>query len=289
MRPWLVLLTVACGCSERALPIDTASDVATTATRYYDLDTAAAACLTVSRCGVTVRPTKLDLNTCIVVLTRVDPASLDTGLDSDEVHCLAAARGDCSLASACASGEPCKNDQRQFPFCDGSVLRTCEGGALRSRDCAASGLACIAGSCSTVACFSSKPQTAAVCHGALITGCTGTSGSDCGDVGARCVDDALGPVCIGDGPACARYPSSGVPSLPGVRCERDTLVSCVHGQEARFDCTSVGERCWALSSGGAQCGLAAECDPTTYQPSCPGGAITFCEAGKIVTLSPWHC
>jgi hypothetical protein len=97
--------------------------------------------------------------------------------------------------------------------------------------------------------------------------------------GSTCSDAAYG--CVGPGPACT-----------GGRCDGSTLVSCVGGHEARFDCTGYGLTCISDSdpdtnfdaTEGAFCGLGTECG-YNYPDSCDGTELHYCNAGKLATLN----
>jgi hypothetical protein len=104
-------------------------------------------------------------------------------------------------------------------------------------------------------------------------------GTPCQDLGgSTCSDAAYG--CIGPGPVCT-----------GGRCDGSTLVSCVGGHEARFDCAEYGLTCISDpnpdtnfdNTKGAFCGLGTECG-YNYADSCHGTELHYCNAGKLATL-----
>src|SRR5207248_811659 len=93
-----------------------------------------------------------------------------------------------------------------------------------------------------------------------------------------------GEVCrvngVGD-PVCADPTAATCdPTTFSGRCDdRNTLVSCSGGFESKSDCSNVGggERCLIGPSGMPGCGVAADCDPASYQANCFGSEAQNCD------------
>lgn len=120
----------------------------------------------------------------------------------------------------------------QVPACSGSVSHAAlgwPGGWLGTVDCQEwYGKDCVGSRCADGACS----QTA--CIGSTVGYCADGVRHDleCGQVGLGCGDRGDGePACAATGPACTDTT---------LRCEGNTLVACLDGREARFDCEALG-------------------------------------------------
>jgi len=108
-------------------------------------------------------------------------------------------------------------------------------------------------------------------------------GPECALFGLECKKDGSGAGCVGTGEACSTSasPYFDVDYL-GQACEGASLKACVRGALADLDCSLFGTDFGCQTSGGAFfCGTASECDPATFEKSCDGTSVIFCNAGKI--------
>ena len=169
--------------------------------------------------------------------------------------------------------------------CDGSLLVPCPpatatpDAALFTVDCAARGLRCVAAnggaSCSDdVACDPKSPPS-----------CDGNRYFEyCDATTARRyrVDCARSPVadatCRSDGHVVGCWPS-GAPCTAD-RCDGDTLVRCLAGEEAPLDCAQLASTCGDDAGHPACLPIATDCTYATAD-ACLGSEVTTCLAGMI--------
>jgi hypothetical protein len=225
------------------------------------------------------------VSSCTQLLAGVEDPDVAAyaAVDSAEVACLAAARGDCVAAVRCLGGaSPCSISGA----CAGSSLQACVYVAAMSYtvgfDCASAGLACVTNGgrsgCGVRPCAAADAPS---CSGDLLLTCDGMilHRQDCAALGAACVATPM-PHCRGTGATCST--STLDPGHP-VRCEGSVLVRCYDAKEARFDCASVGENCFA-ARGTFFCGLGADCDPAAFTATCAGTKLSFCDDGRLAQI-----
>jgi len=175
--------------------------------------------------------------------------------------------------------------------CDGNVAILCEDAQAR-RDCAKYGGTCSDGHC--------IPLGAAACDEASFENqcdprgrplhCNDTVqvGPECAFFGLECKKEGSDASCVGKGEACS-MPEPESPSFDvhyaGQACNGASLSACVRGHLADLDCSLVGSGFSCQTHEGAFfCGTASECDPATYEKSCDGANVIFCNAGKIARV-----
>jgi hypothetical protein len=107
-------------------------------------------------------------------------------------------------------------------------------------------------------------------------------------LGLNCVDgpSIYEPYCQGEGPRCVGPIETEVNLDPlGTGCDGNVLQACVAGREDSIDCRNWGSNFSCQQVGSAYfCGEASECDPATYQYTCEGTEIVFCDAGRLVRV-----
>jgi hypothetical protein len=71
----------------------------------------------------------------------------------------------------------------------------------------------------------------------------------------------------------------------GIGCEGDVLHACVWRREDNLDCRNFGPdfSCQTFEDS-YFCGLANECDPSTYEYTCDGSEVVFCDAGRLTRI-----
>lgn len=228
-----------------------------------------------------------------------------TQADDPTLKCAAAAKT-CDDVGACLHG---RGDPRAAKFCAESkgVLSACDGERLVSCsdddgaessivDCATIGAKCrevkSAGGLLVRACFSPEKCPA----GAPPARCDGKAAV------ITCQDGAIERVACGPGTSCVEHQEqdgerAASCELPGERrcelkgarhCEGDKLVECLaptHWGTARVtDCAAQGLRCIGAGPRAA-CYVPTnvECDKELL-PRCEGSALTFCAAGRKVSV-----
>jgi hypothetical protein len=198
-------------------------------------------------------------------------------LRESEIHCLAAAAGDCTAAFACIGLETI--DGGCTPGCDGDRAVSC--GAVGFATHCPSALFSTGPTCTDAAGSPACGGTAAcegteaACEGTFLLECQGgvLRGGDCARYGltcvaaggfARCTDGTTTP-CDGQ-----NYP----------RCDGDVVVRCESNLEVRHRCAHDVVGCHVLADDpDGYCGLGSDCDPLVDDGSCDGDALTFCAAG----------
>jgi hypothetical protein len=119
---------------------------------------------------------------------------------------------------------------------------------------------------------------------------TVTIGPACPDVGLQCGVDpsgfALNSYCQGTGEPCESVGEFDLALDPvGSGCDGDVLHACVRFRTDNIDCRNLGPDFSCQSFGDSFfCGTASECDPRTYDYTCEGSAVTFCNAGKLTSI-----
>lgn len=192
----------------------------------------------------------------------------------------------CADIDACLSIERLENvPPEECDTCDGNKYTKCAPTPFRF-DCTTLGATCMDGQgcketlknrCGSASCGDN--ETAILCEDdASLT-------FKCGDFGLTCGDDIS--VCHGTGNTCDNHSLNFIVDYTegGIRCDGDnSLVSCIGGKEATFDCATVapGFSCQRVD-GHSFCGQAAECKANAIA-TCDGDAINFCQAGKNVSV-----
>jgi hypothetical protein len=247
------------------------------------------ACVTATACGLY----QGGASKCTANVAGVNVLFLSARahVSGDQVNCLAQAGADCDAARRCLNGgqipSVCTGNGAS---CTGNVLTNCTTAAgtggqkgTTQFDCSTAGQMCIAQGnsidCGVGTCAGNNTQ----CVGALLQTCEAgiLHQLDCGIYGSTCVQGVI-PHCRGTGVSCT---GAGLADLtPPLRCEGNVLVSCYDSQEARFDCSAVGEGCYANAKGKAfACGAGSGCDPNTFSATCAGSKLTFCNDGLPTT------
>ncbi len=200
----------------------------------------------------------------------------DPGPYFDWDHYMALVTGGADDAPPPPATDPC-DGLSYAGACDGTVLQWCEGGGVRSVDCAQTprpscgwqddtvGNNCLAESAPPAPPPPPPPPPEDPCHGLDFAGaCDGSVLSWCEGGAVRSVDcattalpacgwqdDAVGNNCIAPPPPppdpCGGLDYAGT-------CDGSTLEWCEDGAPQSFDCASTGQRCgWQSDSVGNNC------------------------------------
>lgn len=110
----------------------------------------------------------------------------------------------------------------------------------------------------------SVARTGSATFGPAEVTCLARAGADC-DAALRCTNQGAAPESCSDGPA---------------QCAGDIIHACVFGFTHAFDCSSVGLRCIAGSTGSASCG-ADSCGSNSGRCDVSGAAILDCTDGVL--------
>ena len=149
----------------------------------------------------------------------------------------------------CAAG-PC-DPAVEGATCRGSILTSCEGGALLVRDCGADGLICgdvLQGNKGCVgsggACEEHSYET--TCQGSVIDRCAAgyIAHYDCAGFPGNQTCDAQLSKCVAAGTQCGPGQES---------CQGSLVRLCVDGTYVEVNCADLGFSSCELSSGGAHC------------------------------------
>ncbi|MGZ6093728.1 MAG: hypothetical protein ACXWUG_16980 [Polyangiales bacterium] len=226
----------------------------------------------------------------------VDSDPFDGKLHRGAIACLAAKTNGCQAVQDClgisvdSAGGPCTEG------CSGTVATACDDPLKFTVDCGRYGLSCNSRGCLPPLPACDRTTFVPSCDGGAPTFCNSDGlkhGLKCADYGMECGTQGMGTstfaFCRGTGPVCNSGATTGlsISSRNGIACDGAKLRACVNGNEATFDCATIGKgfTCQSGTIGGksvAFCGLAAECDPTvSSQPSCEGNDLVVCNAGRI--------
>jgi hypothetical protein len=270
----LLLLLVAAGCGKATVT----------------QQSAAAACLTASACGIVDTTFIRGVTGCAQLAATInEPATAAAfKLTPAQVNCIAAAGSDCAAAKRClANGNTPQSCSGVSASCAGTTWQGCgpEAGingsnGVRLFDCASSNLMCVTSNNTTDCGYDTCSPNGASCStdGTYVRHCDNgiEHREDCASINATCNPSGfLGAHCRGNGAPCQ---GSGT-----LRCDGSVLVSCSDGQESRYDCSRVNLGCTTKSGGGFGCLAGSDCDPATYQAMCTGTKLTFCNKGLIDT------
>jgi hypothetical protein len=257
--------------------------------------TGVAACNTAAACGML--PTGVaavtGISVCTALIQNVNsPNAANTiHMSPDQINCLASAGSDCDRARRCLNDgnapNACGGNSTQ---CDGNTWVACDSvtgvngnNGTRRFDCGTlgNGAMCVVNNgraeCGYGSCAISIP--ASHCEGDVIVGCTGVvTKSDCSLQDSTCIPGALAANCRGKGAPCQ--------GNGALRCEGQTLVSCVDGQEARDNCTTRNLSCYDHANQGntPACALGDSCNPLQYSAQCSNLVLKFCNQGKVQTI-----
>jgi len=255
----------------------------------------AAACITANACGILA----VGVSVCTQFVVGInDPAgAASLHFSPGEVNCLAAAGSDCVAAKKCLAGgntpATCSGNAQS---CVGNVWQQCTPAAgsggnegLQMFDCASVGEMCVTNNGNTDCGYGTCSAGAGTCvtpdgtpGGNLVQSCNGgiLQRTDCSRFDASCNPSGLGAHCRGNGPACSQS-AIGDATL---RCDGSVLVSCIDGQEARYDCGKDNLGCFSGVNGGAfGCAAGNACTTNNYPATCSGLKLTFCNKGVVQT------
>jgi hypothetical protein len=210
---------------------------------------------------------------------------------ADQIRCLAAAGGDCTVARACIGYametcttpvDECRGDTHYS--CDGTlaVELDCRSGAWFTSDstCVTGvGVSGVSNNCGLGTC-TNNGSTTTTCDGSRIVACQSNGvrepidcnqffGETCSMVGSNAECTGMGAACTGGG-----------------HCEGTTLVRCDGGHEQRVDCPTVldGGTCLPIGSGGATCNFDTACTPSGATATCNGTTSSLCILGTTVNV-----
>jgi hypothetical protein len=210
-------------------------------------------------------------------------------ISAAQVNCLAQAGDNCDNAKKCLNdGQvPTACTTGGAVSCSGTVLTSCDtshgAGFTTQFDCAVYGEMCLNGTNRPECGAGTCAAQGASCNGTQVQTCNNNGVYklfDCGELGAACNPTIIAH-CRGLGAACTA-PSANDTSL---RCDGDTLVSCLDGQEGSLDCGKLGVHCLPNAKGDHfACALGNACDPANYQATCSGTTLSFCNDGRVDTF-----
>jgi hypothetical protein len=249
-----------------------------------------AACVTAAACNIIPG----GVVGCANAVTTLNDSSVaaQVKISAAQVNCIADAGNDCAQAKKClANGQTPATCSGFAASCSGSVWQGCTAAAgtggnqgTQLFDCAQAGQTCVTNGAHTDCGYGTCGGLSASCvnpdgnaGGNLVQTCDNgiIERTDCTKLDASCNPSGVAH-CRGNGPAC-----SGNDAL---RCDGDTLVGCLDGQEGRTDCTKYSLHCLAKKDGsGFACLAGTECDPN-QAPTCMGTKLQFCNQGKSQTF-----
>lgn len=173
--------------------------------------------------------------------------------------------------------------------CQGSTLRWCEGGAIRTFDCSTQGETCGWEDASVGNnCIPGAPvdpcgglDYAGECQGTTLRWCeSGTLRThDCSTQGQSCgwQDDNVGNNCVPT-PAPSECEQLGYAG----ECNGDVLRWCENGQVQTYDCSESNKGCgWQDANVGHNC--LYTCASLGYAGTCDGDTLRWCENGSMRT------
>ena len=209
--------------------------------------------------------------------------------------CLAAVTNGCSGVVECTGfselevGDPCG-------ACQGNVAILCGDSQLRW-DCGKYGGTCSEGRCIAPdragcdeATFENQcdPEGRPLhCSDALQVAPSLQVSPACSLFGLECKKEGSEASCAGTGEACPMPEETQDFDVHyvGRGCNGASMNACVRGGAADLDCSLLGADFSCQTSEGAFfCGTASECDPMTFEKSCDGANLIFCNAGKITPV-----
>ncbi|MDP9149960.1 MAG: hypothetical protein M3O36_08490 [Myxococcota bacterium] len=200
------------------------------------------------------------------------------------LQCVANAGTSCGAIAQCLNdGSKCKSNKNP-DSCSGSSLTTCRWGFRMTADCTDVGMICTGGrsnpGCGFGDCASGQ-EGATYCAGPLVVTCAKGRYAptlDCRAFGAACGGNQGAAQCQPSGTPCPG-------SASGSTCQGQSLDTCLGGQVGSASCVAlygVGFSCVVdPTSNAARCGLDNGCDPATYQDSCNGPSLDYCNAGAV--------
>ncbi|MDP9036313.1 MAG: hypothetical protein M3O50_16045 [Myxococcota bacterium] len=213
------------------------------------------------------------------------PAGADVLFPSATLlQCVANAGTSCGAIAQCLNdGSKCKPNKNP-DTCSGSILATCRWGFKLTTDCADVGMICTNGR-SNVGCgfgdCAPWQEGATYCAGPLVVTCRHGRYAptlDCRAFGSACGGNAGTADCQPSGPPCTGAAS-------GPSCQGSNISACLGGQVGSASCAALygaGFSCFMdPTSNSPGCALDSACDPATYQDSCNGPTLDYCNAGAV--------
>jgi hypothetical protein len=171
--------------------------------------------------------------------------------------------------------------------CQGSLLRWCEGGTVRSFDCSIQGETCgfastdVGNNCIPIAAPSECDRLGYVgeCSGTQLRWCESgvVRERDCAPLGQACAyqDDQIGYNCLTP-PAVSECDALGYAG----ECQGSLLRWCENGAIQTFDCSSNRKACgWQSQDIGFNC--LYTCESLGYVGTCDGEVLRWCENGSM--------
>lgn len=168
--------------------------------------------------------------------------------------------------------------------CSGVVANYCADEAP-AIDCSANGYVCVEGECVADESQSCGPEFQDVCNDqGQPLNCDDRIqvGPTCPELGLECSEDTptFDTDCVGTGQICEDSVSIGY--LRGSACADGVLTACVQGGLAEIECSLLGEGFDCQEADDIVfCGLASECEPQSFEATCDGASLVFCNAGRL--------
>jgi hypothetical protein len=278
MRACVLVVLIACGGNHQ-----TGDDASTDAPPATPLTAEQLALACENAYGCLAPP--IDGPTIPTCLTHLwDGDTFVAATRAEQIRCLAAAGGDCTVARACigykmetcsATLDECRGDT--YYSCDGTLATEidCRGGAWFTSDSTCvtgASIACGLGTCTST--------------GSTTTSCDGTRVVACQPDGVREPFDCsqyFGETCsmVGSDASCT---GTGAACTGGGHCDGNTMVRCDGGHEQRVDCAAVldGGTCLPVGSGGVSCDFGSACGATTA--TCNGNVASLCILGVTIDV-----
>jgi hypothetical protein len=258
----------------------------------------AAACITAAACGIAFFANGVSECSQVVASINNPETAARTHISPSEVNCIANAGHDCVAAKKClgnGSTPAVCSGGFGVTTCMGNVWGQCNASAgtggqqgVQLFDCGQYGQMCVANNGNVDCGYGTCGGGNSTCvtpdgnpNGNLVQSCDNgiLHRTDCTKIGSSCNPSGVAH-CRGNGTACSA-PSFNNNTL---RCEGSVVVSCVDGQEGRYDCNNLNLGCYQNPSGtGFGCFAGTECNPQNFSASCSGLKLTFCNKGKIQT------
>lgn len=253
-------------------------------------------CVYIVSCQHEYNPASTEtVSACVSELMWLGMAEYGTSGYDETISCMVDAALDCEELWRCGNEghapETC--DPATFEDrCEGSMMVQCGEGTIVYFDCAhldplygdaichlessTGELDCVSG----VTCEGSYSS----CDGNVLEMCIEGDfwRMDCRLLGASCETVPPGfDTCVGRGKSCTDDGSAW--------CEGTTVVRCMGGREARFNCSvELGSEFTCIESepGEFECGPSAtDCDGETHADTCDGNSIDYCRWGHTDSVS----
>lgn len=256
-------------------------------------------CILTNNCGVWKRGDHQSVGRCVETI-EIEKAEGKIYYDEETIDCVIAAGRDCSKVYECMNdgypAEDCEGTNFQ-DRCEGELAISCSERGLVSHDRCDEyreklslpfEYSCILDAryarCEPPAC----QEDYSICSNGYHVWCEDAEllAEHCETIygSAECKEQNKGAaLCIGKGPQCREEDE--------ITCDGTELVYCLHGREARYDCSVIGEEYTCRTVGGkAKCaGRGNQCmvddEKEKGGDSCTGPVLNYCHAGYLLHVN----